>query len=164
MPQLDPTTFATQIFWLVITFGALYAILSRVALPRVADILAMRRKKIDGDLDAAATLKSEAESVLKAYEKAMADARAQAQATLRQAAEDLAADAATKNAALSERLNREIKAAEERIAAAKNRAVDQISEIAGAAAGQATARLIGRAPDANAVRAAVEAAIKSGRG
>ena len=164
MPQLDPTTFATQIFWLVITFGALYAILSRVALPRVADILAARRKKIDGDLDAAATLKSEAESVLKAYEKAMADARAQAQATLRQAAEDLAADAATKNAALSERLNREIKAAEERIAAAKNRAVDQISEIAGAAAVQATARLIGRAPDANAVRVAVEAAIKSGRG
>ena len=164
MPQLDPTTFATQIFWLVITFGALYAILSRVALPRVADILAARRKKIDGDLDAAATLKSEAESVLKAYEKAMADARAQAQATLRQAAEDLAADAATKNAALSERLNREIKAAEERIAAVKNRAVDQISEIAGAAAGQATARLIGRAPDANAVRVAVEAAIKSGRG
>ena len=164
MPQLDPTSFATQIFWLVITFGVLYAILSRVALPRVADILAARRNKIDGDLDAAATLKSEAESVLKAYEKAMADARSQAQATLRQAAEDLAADAATKNAALSERLNREIKAAEERIGAAKTRAVDQIAEIAAAAASQATARLIGRAPDANAVRAAVEGAIKSGRG
>jgi F-type H+-transporting ATPase subunit b len=163
MPQLDPSVFPTQIVWLAITFVLLYLILSRVALPRVAEVLEARQKKIDDDLDKAAKLKSEAEATLKAYERAIADARAEAQATLREASEDAAKEAQARGNELNERLGRDIRAAEDRIAAAKRDAVASIAEIATDAARRATERLVGKAPEAGAARAAVDAALKAGR-
>ncbi len=79
MPQLDFATFPNQIFWLVVSLVAIYFILSRVALPRIASVLAERQGTLTNDLAAAEDLKRQAVEAEEAYNKALADARAEAQ-------------------------------------------------------------------------------------
>jgi F-type H+-transporting ATPase subunit b len=82
MPQLDFSTFGNQIFWLLVTLVAIYFILSRIALPRIAEVLAERQDKISGDLAAAEELKVQALSAENAYNQALAEARNEAQSII----------------------------------------------------------------------------------
>lgn len=144
MPQLEQiATYVSQAFWLVVTFGLLYLILWRAALPKVADLLQERQERIDDDLEKARQLKEEAETVLQAYEAAMSGARSQAQDILRQAADAAAKDAEQRHAALSEKLAKDADAAEARIDAAREEALANVRAVAAEAARQATNRLIG---------------------
>ena len=79
MPQLCFEWFPNQILWLVITLVVIFLVLSRIALPRIAAVLAERQGTIDSDISAAETLKRQAEDAEAAYQKALADARAEAQ-------------------------------------------------------------------------------------
>ncbi len=160
MPQFDPTTFPPQLAWLAITFILLYLLMTRIALPRVAEVLEKRQDRIDDDLEKAAKLKAEAEETLAAYEKAMAEGRAKAQALLRQASQEMAEDSTQRHNALAGRLTKEIEEAERRIAAAKTEAIDNLRAVAVEAAEASTRRLIGVEPDRKAVDAAVDAAFK----
>lgn len=92
MPQLDPSTFGTQLFWLFIAFTVLFLIVWKVALPRITDVREVRQNRIDDDLDKASGMKAEAESVLEAYEQALAAATNEAQELQRQAAAELGAE------------------------------------------------------------------------
>ena len=76
MPQLNVDTFGNQIFWLVIALLAIYFVLSRIALPRIAAILAERQGTITNAIASAEDLKSKAAQAEDAYHKALADARA----------------------------------------------------------------------------------------
>ena len=78
MPQLDFSTFPNQIFWLCVTLVVIYLVLSKVALPRIAAVLAERQGTITNDIAAAEELKQKAADAEAAYEKALADARAEA--------------------------------------------------------------------------------------
>jgi F-type H+-transporting ATPase subunit b len=78
MPQLDFTSFPNQIFWLVVTLVVIYLVLSKVALPRIASVLAERQGTITNDIAAAEELKQKAADAEAAYEKALADARGEA--------------------------------------------------------------------------------------
>ena len=78
MPQLDFSTFPNQIFWLCVTLVVIYLVLSKVALPRIASVLAERQGTITNDIAAAEELKQKAAEAEEAYEKALADARAEA--------------------------------------------------------------------------------------
>src|SRR5262249_10320731 len=78
LPQLDATSFASQIFWLVIWFVVLYVVISRIAAPKIGGVIAERAGRIKGDLDTAAEAKRASEAAIAAYEKALADARARA--------------------------------------------------------------------------------------
>ncbi|SVD48223.1 uncharacterized protein METZ01_LOCUS401077, partial [marine metagenome] len=82
MPQFWMEDFAPQMVWLVISFIALYLLMARVALPRVAEVLETRHGRIANDLDQAAQLKSQAETVIVEYEEALAEARGKAQSTI----------------------------------------------------------------------------------
>lgn len=159
MPQFDPAFFPTQVFWLAVTFVALYFIMVRYALPRVSDVLEARRNHIEHDLEAAERLKSEAETALAEYEKMMAAARAEAQTLMRRTAEELAADAARRHGELAKKLAAGTKAAEARINEAKEKALADIKTVAAEAAGLATEKLIGTGVGAQAARAAVDAAM-----
>ncbi len=75
MPQLDLATFPPQLIWLAITFVALYLVMAYAGLPRLGGIIERRRARIEGDLDKAQRMKAEAEAVIAAYEKALAEAR-----------------------------------------------------------------------------------------
>ena len=75
MPQLDISVFAPQIVWLTITFLAMYFLMAKVALPRIAQVLDERQTRIDDNLEKAAALKKEAEDAATAYESSLAQAR-----------------------------------------------------------------------------------------
>ena len=148
MPQLEQIgTYLSQVVWLVLTFGILFVVMTRSALPRVSQILITRQERIDGDLRRADELKAEAESVLAAYEAATAKARAEAQEILRESAERFAAEAAEKNEALTRLLAEQAEAGEARIEAARDRAMADVETIATEIAGLAAERLTGTAAD-----------------
>jgi F-type H+-transporting ATPase subunit b len=159
MPQLDVTTFVPQLFWLAVTFVALLLLMSRVALPRVGKALDARRQRLDQDLGRAAELKAEAEAVVAAYQKTLAAARAEAQAALKETAERLAADAAERQRQLAASLAQDIAAAEQRIGAAKERALEDIRGVAVEIASLATVKLTGLPAEPRQAEAAVDAAL-----
>lgn len=143
LPQLDPSSFATQIFWLAVTFIVLYLLMSRVALPRVRDVLEERERRITDDLEKAQRLKDESEAVLAEYEKALADARANAQAMFAEAAEQANAEVAKRQQDVSQKLAKQLEKAESRVRVAKAEALDNIRQVAIEVAQDAAARLIG---------------------
>ncbi len=160
MPQLDFATFPSQLVWLAITFIVLYAVMAKAGLPRVGAIIAARRSRIEGDLEKAAQMKSEAEAVIAAYEKALAEARMEAQITLRETAERLQAELALRQRQVAEELARETGAAERRIEAAKRAALGSLREVALEVALDAAEKLTGRAADATRAAAAVDQAMQ----
>ncbi|MBN2752193.1 MAG: F0F1 ATP synthase subunit B', partial [Rhodospirillaceae bacterium] len=104
MPQFDPTSFPSQLFWLATTFIALYVLMSKVALPRIGDILEERQKRISDDLDMAERLKTETEAAIAVYEKALSDARVTAQAEISRVMAANAAEAAERHRELEDQL------------------------------------------------------------
>src|SRR5690348_11109469 len=100
MPQLDPSTFPPQLFWLAVWFVILYVLMARVGLPRIAVAIEGRRRHREGDLARAAQLKADAEAANAAFERTMAEARAEAQAILKATTDRLAAEAAERQHAL----------------------------------------------------------------
>ena len=73
MPQLDFSTFPNQIFWLAVALVAIYFILSRMALPRIAATLADRQGTITGDIEAAERMKTEAIEAETSYQQALTE-------------------------------------------------------------------------------------------
>ena len=143
MPQLDVSTFASQIFWLIICFATLYYLLSRKALPRVAEILEARQDRIAADLDEAQRLRVEAEAALAEYEAAIAKAQAEAQALLSELQARLQAETARRQAELDARLAEQVATAEAQIAEAKQAALDELRTAAVGVAQAAAAQLAG---------------------
>ncbi len=160
LPQLDTSQYAPQVIWLAISFGILYVLMARVALPRISEVLEERQDRVNDNLEKAETFKAEAESVAQAYESALADARDEAQAIVHKAAERMAADAAERLAQLAERLEGEIKAGETRINEAREQAVANIREVVVEVASEAALKLSGGKLDGKTLEAAVDAALK----
>jgi F-type H+-transporting ATPase subunit b len=157
MPQLDPADFAPQIVWLAIAFSVLYYLVTRVALPRIAEVLDEREQRIEGDLDKAEKLKAEADEAQATYQKTLADARARAQDELRKVAVTVAAETAERDNAFSARLSERTRAAEEGIAAAKARAAAELRAVAAEAVGTILDKIAGVDVPAADRRAAVDA-------
>lgn len=158
MPQFDPAVWPPQLVWLAISFVILYLLMARVALPRVADVLEEREFRINDGLRKAEALKEQAEDAVAAYEKMMADARAKAQEQIRSVRERAAAEAAERNAELTERLTNLIAQSEARIASAREDALANVRTIAVDVAEAVAARLIGKV-DTGSVRTAVDAVL-----
>src|SRR6185295_5936293 len=91
-PPLDPGTFAPQLVWLAISFGLLYVLLKRVALPRVGEVIEERADRIRRDLDQAEKLKTETARALAAYEQALAEARGRANGIVKTMRDTLTAE------------------------------------------------------------------------
>lgn len=160
-PPFNPTTFASQLFWLVIAFVVLYVLMAKVALPRVGGIIESRQKRIADDLAGAASLKAESDAAIAAYEKALAEARARAQAIANETRDKQAAAADATRKRLEGELNAKLAEAEKTIAATKQAAMLNVRGIAADATKAIVERLIGKAPTDSAVDAAVADALKS---
>ena len=155
MPQFIMGDFAPQIVWLVISFIALYFLMARVALPRVAEVLETRHGRIANDLDQAAQLKSQAETVILEYEEALAEARGNAQSTIAQATLEAAQAAEKRNAEIAEVLAAKAAVAASRIDAAKAEALVELRGVATELALAAAERLL----DAQVGQADVDVAV-----
>ena len=143
MPQLEVSTYISQVFWLIICFGFLYYLLSKRALPRVADILEARADRIRSDLDEAQRLKKEAEDALARYEQVVAEAQSKAQAAVADTQAKLQASAAKEQAKLDEKLAKQVTEAEARIAKARADALQDLDEAALTTAQAAAERIAG---------------------
>lgn len=145
-PPFDAHNFVPQLIWLVIIFGALYWLMSRIALPRVQNILDARRARIAQDLESARAMQSQAEAAGEAYGRTLADAKGRAQAMAQQTHDALHAQSETRRHALEGDLNGKLAAAEAQIAEMKTRAMSNVEGIARDAAAAIVQHITGRSP------------------
>ncbi|WP_297297817.1 F0F1 ATP synthase subunit B' [uncultured Methylovirgula sp.] len=129
-PPFDSTNFGSLLIWLALTFGLLYWLMSRVALPRVSGILEARHNKINADVLAAHVKRKEADQAAADYQKTLADARSNAQSLAQETHARLAAEADAKRHALEAELNARLVAAEKQIEATKAKAMASVDQIA----------------------------------
>src|ERR1043166_1295335 len=155
-PPFNKETFASQLVWFVIFFIALYILIGRFALPRIGGIIEARRGRVEGDLAEANRLKAQSDAALKSYEKSLADARNRAQTPPNETREKLNAEAEEARKKLENELNSKLAEAEKTIAATKTAAMANVRGIAVDTASAIVQRLIGTAPAAPAVAAAVD--------
>ncbi len=158
-PPFNKETFGSQLIWLVVAFVALYVLLSRIALPRVASIFAARKQKLEADLAVAAKAKAESEAAIASYEKALAEARAKAQATAATAKQQFAAEAEEKKKKLEADLAVKLAGAEKQIDATRKAAMGNVRGIAVDTAIAIVERLTGTAPAKPMAEKAVDAAL-----
>lgn len=158
-PPFDPDVFAGQLLWLAITFGALYIIMSRVALPRIGAILETRRTRIEGDLREAERLRQETEKAAADYEAALAEARKNAHAIAEETRAGIKADIDGRRADVEAQLAQRVSEAEARINAGKDAALANVSAIAAETAQALVAKISGSVTAAEA-KAAVATASK----
>jgi F-type H+-transporting ATPase subunit b len=160
-PPFDANSYASQILWLAISFVALYFIMSRIALPRVASILEVRGDRIASDLDEAQRLKNETERAIATSERSLADARAKAQKIAGEIHHKLQAETYGTRKALDAELGENLAKAEKQIAETKSKALLNVRSIAVGAASAIVTQLIGDTPDAADVEAEVDQSLKS---
>ncbi len=123
MPQLDPASFPSQLFWLAVCFGSMLLVLSVVVLPRITRTLETRKGRIDGDLEAAEKLRADAEAALAAYDAALQQARNNALALAQEMRAEIQAETDRQKAKLDARLAEEAKQADARLNAARDAAL-----------------------------------------
>jgi F-type H+-transporting ATPase subunit b len=160
MPQLDASLYPNLIFWLVVAIVAIYFILSRVALPRIATVLAERNDAIANDIEQAAMLKRRAEDAEAAYNAALAEAREEshriAAETRAQIDKELSSLLAKADAEIA------VKAAEseKRIGEIRDSAVRSVEEVARDTAAAIVEAILPGVADAAALDAAVSNRLK----
>jgi F-type H+-transporting ATPase subunit b len=143
-PPLDTGTFVPQLVWLALTFGLLYVLLKRVALPRVSEVIEERSERVKRDLGQAEKLKAETEAALSAYEAALGEARTKSNAIAKTMRDKLTADVDKERAKVEAQIAAKLGEAERRIADTKAKALANVGDIAGEVAGAIIARLIGK--------------------
>ena len=159
MPQLDFSNWGNQIFWLLVTLVVIYFVLSRIALPRIAAVLAERQGTITNDIAAAEELKAKAGEAEQAYNKALADARAQAQGIVAEAKAEIQAELDVATAKADAEIAAKAAESEKAIAEVRAGAVEAVKVVAADAAAEIVAAM-GRPADEKSVTAAIEARMK----
>ncbi len=144
LPQLDVNYFAPQLFWLALTFAALFFLMSKVALPRIGDVVAERSGRIARDVEAAGRLKGETDKALADYEKALSDARGKASAIAKETREALGRETEAEKVKVEAQLSTKLQEAETRIAATKTKALSAVNDIAAETASAVVGKLIGQ--------------------
>jgi F-type H+-transporting ATPase subunit b len=156
-PPFEISTFPSQLLWLAISFGALYYVMSKIALPKIGVVIDDRKARIAKDLNDAAAMQQRADAAAAAHEKTLAEARAKAQGLAQAARDKLAAEAEANRKSLEEELAAKLLHAESQIAATRAQAMTNVDSIAREAAGAIFERILGRPADSDAIAAAVAA-------
>lgn len=130
MPQLDVSTFTSQLFWLAICFFMMLFIMKHFIVPKIVETIEQRKNKIDGYLEKAASLKEQAEQTLEKYQAKMKEAEAKADEALVNASNEMNDFIAQKQQELQKDLNKKIQRAEKQILEVKNEARKEISSVA----------------------------------
>ena len=130
MPQLNPEFWISQIFWLILTFGILYVLLSKLILPKISVNLEIRKSQILENVEAAEKQREESEQKIKNYEKIIQDSKVEAKNYFNQTREKILKNINQKKNNLENELNEEIKKAENEIKELKNKSPEKINKIA----------------------------------
>lgn len=155
-PPFDPTTYSSQLFWLVICFTFLYVVLSKLALPRIGEVLEERRDRIQRDLDKASELREETEAAIASYEEALASARNKANGIAEETRTKLNAEIAAERADIEQEISQKAIEAESRIREAKASAMGEVNKIASEATETIVDKLIGTKPSSSDINQALQ--------
>ena len=129
MPQLDLSTFASQAFWMVLSFCLLWILLSIFVTPKIADVLEQRKRKIDDYIPKAEKLNQQAKASLAKYEQALNEAKQKAAASIAENQKESASFLVAEEKLLNERLNKQIADSEFKLATEKKETLLQIESL-----------------------------------
>ncbi len=160
LPQLDPTWYASQSFWLLITFCAMFVVVWRFVMPLMRATVDARQTRLETDLKTAEDLKNQAEALLKQYEAAMADVKKQSQEILAKAQEEITASLAQTEKDFDVRLAQRLAASEQQLEAAKAEALQNVRQIATDLTGEITQKITATVPTAAELSDAVDSVLK----
>ena len=143
MPQLNPEFWISQIFWLTLTFGILYIVLSKLILPKISANLELRKSQIQENIEAADKQRESSESKLKEYDEIVLKSKLEANKLFKEAKEKVLKDINNKKEILDKQINEEIKKAEKEISLLSKSAPEKINKIAIETSSELLRRLIG---------------------
>jgi F-type H+-transporting ATPase subunit b len=164
MPQLDPTYWASQAFWLILIFTALYLALSNLFIPKIKDNIDSRENKIKDDLDEAQKLKNLAEQKLLEYGQSIEDAKKEVQKIIFESKNELNSQIQSKKKQFDKEIEKEIKAAEKEIEDLKKESLKSISMISEEMASRVIEKISGEPMNQSSVKAAILEATKKNLG
>jgi len=156
MPQLNPEFWISQIFWLTITFGILYVVLSKLILPKISANLETRKSQILENIEAAEKQREDSEEKIKEYEKIINNSKIEAKNYFNQAREKILKDINLKKENLDKEINEEIKKAENEIKDLMDKAPEKINKIAIETSSSLIQKLIGADLNNSSISAIVE--------
>ena len=156
MPQLNPEFWVSQIFWLILTFGVLYIVLSKLILPKISNNLESRKSQILENIEAAEEQREDSESKLKEYEKIISKSKLEAKNIFNQAREKALKDINAKKKVLNRQIDEEINKAEQEIKELQNGAAEKINKIAIETSSELIQKLIGAEVNNSSISAIVD--------
>ena len=156
MPQLNPEFWISQIFWLTITFGILYVVLSKLILPKISANLELRKSQISDNIEAADKQREESESKLREYDEIISRSKIEAKSIFNQAKERVLKDVSAKRVILEKQIDEEVKKAEEEINKLRLKAPANINKIAIDTSSQLIQKLIGTEVNNSSISAIVD--------
>ena len=156
MPQLNPEFWISQIFWLTLTFGTLYLVLSKLILPKISANLESRKSQILENIEAAEKQREDSETKLKDYEEIISKSRLDAKTIFNQAREKALKDINAKREVLDKQIDDEINKAEEEIKTLRKSAPDKINKIAIETSSELVQKLIGAEVNNSSISAIVD--------
>ncbi len=156
MPQLNPEFWISQIFWLTLTFGLLYFVLSKLILPKISSNLELRKSQIQENIEAAEKQRMDSESKLKEYDNIILKSKLKAKSLFSDAREKVLKDINLKKENLDKEIDEEIKKAEQEIKALKKDAATKINKIAIEMSSELVKKLIGADVNNSSISAIVE--------
>ena len=130
LPQLDITTWPSQLFWLVVTFVIGYILISSLVAPSISSVLENRSTKISNDLETAKKAQDNAKEVYTSYEESLSEARSQAAIAAAKALEEAKAETASRDAAINKKLAASAKKAEARLSEMRDEALSSLEDLA----------------------------------
>ena len=156
MPQLNPKFWFSQIFWLILTFGILFIVLSKLILPKISKNLEVRKFQILENIETAEKQREESENKIKEYEKIIHDSKNEAKNYFNKAREKVLKDIDNKREVLENNINEEIVKVEKEISELKNKSAETINKIAIEISSDIVKQLIGVQVNNSSISATVE--------
>ena len=156
MPQLNPEFWISQIFWLTLTFGVLYLVLSKLILPKISANLELRKSQIQENIEAADKQRKDSDSKLQEYDEIILKSKIKAKNIYKDAREKALKDINSKKDLLEEQIEQEIKKVEEEIRIFKNTAPEKINKIAIETSSELLKKLIGAEINHSSISAIVD--------
>ena len=156
MPQLNPKFWFSQIFWLILTFGVLFVVLSKLILPKISKNLEVRKSQILENIGSAEKQREESENKIKEYEKLILESKNEAKNYFNKAREKILKDIEKKREILEININEEVQKAEKEIAELKNQSPTKINKIAIETSSDIVRQLIGVEVNNSSISAIVE--------
>jgi F-type H+-transporting ATPase subunit b len=156
MPQLDPEFWISQIFWLTLTFGILYIVLSKLILPKISANLELRKSIIQENIEAAEKQRENGEVKLKEYNDIILKSKIEAKNIFKDARDKVIKDINSKKESLDKQIDKEIKNAEQEIVLLKKSVPEKINKIAIETSSELIKKLIGAQVNNSSISAIVD--------